>query len=624
MALPSKQVQTERLAMVMRCYQNALSNAILEYDEMKQGYDLLMGKHYTDEQIAYYKKLKRPTNVWNLFLPVFNHIVGEFIVTKSRMKIYGYWGGTADIAKIYEKICQYIQIQSEYKTTMIKTYVEGLIKRGWSTIEYNNKKELEGSANVYSVPNMEMMVDTRAQELLGMDGQFQIRTKWLDSKDLMNAWPEWKSELKPILMDAEQSRFLSNSDQTMTQWRNSDFMDLVNGQYRVIEFQWRDYRDADVLVNPQNGDREILQLDPVKRKLVQRAMPGWKILSAKNVPVVMKTYVIPALTFFLSEEENEVQDGMFNYFPFSAYGMYSPDFQRQFALTKNGRGPQLDFNDRKNRELDVLNKSASTGVIMKPSAIENYNAIKNRTSQPGIEVLIKAGHNVRDVFERMDPAKLPTAESNQANESFNLFHKILSITENLRGETQTNQENASLYAQRLQQAQKALLPINLCYQKMEDAMWNRGVKLIQRFYNASKVIPIIGGKDVEFLQINVQQGDRIFNDISIGKYAIFPSTEPTNPTIQQAKFLMKQELVNTIVSLFGPQTAAISIDVDWWLEDVDLGDLEGMKSRLKQVQQFMARGMQRQQALAEVQGILGMAGATNQLTGVQASAPQPG
>jgi len=624
MALPSIQVQTERMAMIMKCYMNALSQAVTEYEEMNQGYDLLMGNHYTSEQKKYYEKLKRPTNVFNLFLPVFNHVVGEFIVTKSRMKVYGYWGGSPEISRIYEKICQYIQVQSDYKMTMIKTYVEGLIKRGWATIEYNNQKELEGSANVYSIQNKEMMYDSRAQDILGMDGQYQIRTKWFDTTDILNKWPNWKSTLKPILMNEEQSRFLMNADPGLNAWRSTEFVDLVNGQYRVIEFQWREYRDADVLINPANGDREILQLDPVKRRLIQRAMPQWKIISAKNIPVVMKTYIIPGVHFFLSEDENEIQDGMFNYFPFSAYAIYAPDFQNQFGLPKSGRGPQLDFNDRKNRELDVLNKAGSTGVVMKPSAIENYNAIKNRTSQPGIEILVKTGHSIRDVFERMDPSKIPMAEANQANESFSLFHKILSITENLRGETQTTQENASLYAQRLQQAQKALLPINLCYQKMEDNLWNRGVKLIQRFYNSSKVIPILGGKEIEFLQINQRQGDVIFNDISVGKYAIFPSTEPTNPTMQQAKFLMKQELVNTVTTLFGPQAAAISIDVEWWLEDVDLGNLESMKARLKQVQQFMARGMQRQQALAEVQSILGMAGATNQLTAAQGSAPAGG
>ena len=618
MALPSKKDQIERMSTIVQCYTNALEQSMEEYEEMERGYDLLMGNHYTDAQISYYKKLKRPTNVWNIFLPVFNHVCGEFIVTKNRMKAYGFWGGTPAIAKIYDKICRYIQIQSDYKLTMLKTYVEGLIKRGWSTIEFNNHRELEGSCNVYHIPNNEMMFDSRAQEILGMDGKFQIRTKWMDSPTILNTWPQWKSELKPILMDETESRFLATDNPDMSTWRSSEFVDMANGQYRVIEFQWRDYRDADVLINPMNGDREILQLDEAKRQLVMKAMPQWRIVRGRNVPVVMKTYVIPGISKFLDETENEIQDGMFNYFPFSAYAAYAPNFREHFALTRNGIGPQLDFNDRKNRELDVLNKQANTGIVVKPSAIENWKMIKNRTSQPGLEIEVKTGHNTRDVFQRIDPIKMPSAESQLATESFTLFHKIMSITENLQGQTQTAQENASLYAQRLQQAQKALLPINLHFQSMEDALWNRGIKLIQRFYTAQKTFPIVGAKDVELLIINEQkENGTILNDITVGKYAIVPSTEATNPTIQQARFLMKQELVNSIAKLFGNEAAAIAIDPEWWLEDVDLGDLSGMIARLKQVQSFMANGMQRAQAMAEVQSIMQMAGARNQLTGGQ-------
>lgn len=621
MALPTKTVQDERLVMITKCFMNELTQFHKEYEEMIKGYNLLMGDHYTPAQVAYYKSLKRPTNVWNLFMPVFNHVVGEFIATKSRLRIYGYNGGNATVAKMVEQVCQNIMLNSDYKTEMIGTYVEGMIKRGWSTLEFTDRQELEGSILVSNVRNFEVMFDSSGIRADGMDQRYQIRSRWMDTSEILSVWPQHRNELKGMLLDKNISRFESNAQEDNTSsWQDVEYVDQRNGKYRVIEFQWKDIRDADVLYDPVTNDMEALPLDDVKRKLIRRANPNWQIIGKKDVPITMTTYVIPAASFFLDEYENPVQDNQFNYFSFSAYSAYAPNALNNFGLTKNGQGPQMDFNESMNRKLDVMNKASNAGVMMKPDAIKNFNAIHNRTSQPGIEILVKSGHRFDDVYKPMETQKFPFSEKNAADDSFNLFHKILSITENLRGETQTAQENASLYAQRLQQAQKALLPINSAFQSMETRLWNRGIKMIQRFYTTERVIPMMGRKEAEFITINKPVGDAILNNVTLGKYMIFPSTETTNPTIQQAKFMMKRELVMSLSELFGPQLAGIAIDFDWYLEDVDLGDLTGLISRLKQIQTMLAGGVAQQNAQAEMGGLFQL---IQQRLGLGAGGQQP-
>ncbi len=112
-----------------------------------------------------------------------------------------------------------------------------------------------------------------------------------------------------------------------------------------------------------------------------------------------------------------------------------------------------------------------------------------------------------------------------------------------------------------------------------------------------------------------EHGANILNDIRKGRYEIVADDMERNPTAKHLRFMQKSEVVQTVLSMFGnvgipPQ--AISLILQWWLGESDLGDVnEFIQAFTQVVQEGQAEQtdqMQRQQAMQEVGSLLELAG----------------
>ena len=121
MSLPSQRERQDTVRKIARTFLNEWNNFEPEFGAYEQGYNWLMGEQYTDNQKAWYRAQRRPTNVWNLIFPVFNRMLGDFLLNQAKDRVYAKRGGNPKMAGIVQDLIDDIAINTNYKDEMAAT-----------------------------------------------------------------------------------------------------------------------------------------------------------------------------------------------------------------------------------------------------------------------------------------------------------------------------------------------------------------------------------------------------------------------------------------------------------------------------------------------------------------------
>ena len=592
----------EEVQLAIQTFQNDQVAWAREYDLYEQGYRFLAGKHYTDEQISWYELQRRPTYVWNLVFPIFNSMLGNFLLSQSKDRVYATTTQRPNTAEIFEDLLDNIMIQGGGKDEFSKAMFSGLIKRGWLYPRFSDERELEGSINLSAEDEFDFTFDPRARRYDLMDAVYMTRSRWLTTDRITALWPNHRRELEESLRDVHDSKFLeAAADWLRNQAHHKDWVDYKSGQYRVLEFHYRTIKPTEVVADTVTGNMEILRLSGKKRDLFLRANPTYRIVE-RTAPLIDVLTVVPAINFRLEKKEAEIQDGYFDYFPFSAYN-YGMNTIENFGIIQNAVGPNKDFNDRRNRSLDIMNKIANAGTLAKPDQILNWGTVKQRSNEPGLIKEVEKNARLDDVWRREEAPSYPAGEGQLAQEEFQLLHRITGVTENYVGQTQSQQENASLFAYRVRQAEKSMFIIERNIRNWRRNVMNRVIKLIQKYYDTERVLLIHPpGKDPRTIALNLQLGDQVVNDVTQGDYRILVSSEEQNPTAKYSRWLQKWEIAQILLN--DPQLGADAMDWEWLFQEADLGEvdmlIQKIMNKLNQTRTMVGNA----QAMADAQNLM--------------------
>ena len=184
------------------------------YDQIEEAYNYLAGNQYTETQKKWFEQQRRPYNVFNLIFPTFNTVFGDFLASLLQQKIYPHEGGTPETAEAINKIIDNITINTEYKDEIAKTTLAGLCKYGVSYPRFSNERQIDGSIVIGNVDEFEVIFDSRARHYFCDDGQYMARTRWMDTAQILNAWPNHKRKLIGLLRDQKDDAYWERFDET--------------------------------------------------------------------------------------------------------------------------------------------------------------------------------------------------------------------------------------------------------------------------------------------------------------------------------------------------------------------------------------------------------------------------
>ena len=598
--------QTDRVVDISRVFHNEFVVWSKIYDEIEKGYNWLAGEQYDKSEIAWYDSQRRPTNVFNLIFPHVNTVLGDFLEADQREKVFPIGRSDPQIAATLEDVLDNIYFNNDMESMMAETLLAALVKMGWIYPRYSNEKDIEGSIVIKNVDEFEIMFDSRSKDYFLDDAAYLLRTRCMTTDQILNTWRNHRSKLQKMLIDRKSSKYWEGVEESISAMMcHKDYVMEVEGKYRIIEFHEMDYELTEVAYNPITRDRVIWDLEGRKADQWLKSNPDYKIVESHE-KVKYITEVIPGLAFHLNHKKADLQDQTYDYIPLFAYH-YGKKTIDNFGIFKNSFGPQREFNDWHNRTADIINKSSNPGQIMRPDLILNAREVgENYGSMPGLTIKLSPNAaSLAEAWQRIEPAAFPQGTDVMQREAMDLLPKILGITPNQMGFSETKSEPAELFARRVRQATKALAVIYKNISRTKKRKSDKTLRLIQHYYDNERIVSVVVKEDMSTKDIflNIQYGDKIINDVTVGKYEVVMDDLERNPTARAMRFELKTQLVNLIIQAFGPA----AIDPEWWLKESDLGDVKVLIDRINFAIGTIMQSAQEEEAFGRADQLLTLA-----------------
>ena len=569
-----------------------------EYDEYEDGYKYLAGDQYKPEVREWWETQRRPARTYNIVFPMFNQVLGDFLLNDQKTRVFPLPSGDPQISETFEDLLDHTNEENDYKYIYAQWALAGIIKRGFIFPRFSNERHVDGSIVFSNVDEFEVGFDPDASDYFLDDARYIYRSRFMTTEEIFRFWPHHKSRLKEFLRNRDE--IITNSDQEVSPLlSNTNFVDERNGKYRVLEFHEFEYRDAQVAINTRTGQAEVITLEGRKLDAFLRFNPDVRIVERPNQKIKVVRSILPGMNYMLDDSESDIQDGTYDIIPYSAYN-YAKRAINNFGVFRNAKEPQDSFNEWENTGEDLIKRTTAPGQIMRPEYIDNYKDVELYGRQPDLTIKVNADSNISldQVYKMRDIPKTPFALDAKMQQAYDFFQKVTGVTANQMGLQETKAENASLFAQRVRQAKVALQVMYHNWSRSKRRLDDKKIRLMQENYNGERYFLITtkteyGRYDMKKVEINKRIGNVVLNDITQGRYRVIPEDTDRNPTARAVRFMQKTEIVQMIVNWYGPQ----ALDIEWWLSDSDLGDMDKLIQKVNEVMGQQAEAEAEQKAL---------------------------
>lgn len=608
-SLPDEKV-VELMMLASSRFLNEVNGEFAEHwDEIEKGYDYLGSDQIDKKQKDWFDTLRRPARPFNLLLPGFNQVMGDFLIQDQPTRVHGLSGQVPGQTDTIQKLLEQNDVEVDMETILTRVAIAGLVKMGFISVRFGTDLHTEGSVIVQDENEYDIVFDTRAEHPFLDDGWYLFRTKWMNKDQIVGSMRGGKKKIvEDSLVDRENESFwttLSNftfegvTVQTSKVLRDPNLVHEKRGLYRVLEYRYKEWEDMEIWVDFESGKSQILALEPSIRRdfLAQRGGQG-AIISARRKAKKTLTY-IPALRVDIEHIYEDVQDQQDDVIVFSAYP-YAKRVINFFGVFRGARGPQDDFNDHKNFANEIIGKQANPGAKYKPDMIINKADVKNHAGEPGIEVQLEFDAD-SSAYELLEYSNLPTGHSLLQNEAAGFLQKIINVTPNLSGQAENAGEPASLFAMRVRQAQAAFRIIYRGWAQMKKRKNNKRMRLMQIHYPGPRIVQIAVGSTVEpsEMEINTEP----FNTIDVGRFEAVAQDIDNHPTNQFIKFRERTEIANLSANLWGPG----AVNPRWLLENTPIDGIEKQIQTIEAAQQAQSEQVDQAGAVQTTKDLMDIA-----------------
>jgi hypothetical protein len=159
--------------------------------ETREGYDLVAGHQWTDDELAYLEEHKRPAITINRVAAHIDMIVGHHANNAQTARFIGKNRADSALAEMYTSLQVWIDTQSNAEDELSDA-VYDLLVTGMAWLECRAKRD--GSINsAERIDPLEMYWDMRSKKRNLLDAQYVFRGRWVPTEEAEAQFPKLKS-----------------------------------------------------------------------------------------------------------------------------------------------------------------------------------------------------------------------------------------------------------------------------------------------------------------------------------------------------------------------------------------------------------------------------------------------
>ncbi len=390
-------------------------------------------------------------------------------------------------------------------------------------------------------------------------------------------------------------RSFGAEEDTVSEWAMVNgnwyqFIDPLQKNIRLLDFQYWVTKMCDVFVDLETGDRSVIpeaaEIEKITHGRMRREQWIAKALyHAEKLgnPLRIVRRPVKRVRWTTLIGDIMVYDDWSPYDSFTKIG-YFPYFRRgqTRGMVHDLIAPQDEYNKRRLAQIEVVTRMPHGGWSYHESSLDPREEAKLHQygASPGFQLKWKGDKEPR----RLEQQGLPPVEEQLIERSSNEFQDISGINESALGELDRVESGRAIEARQRQ----AVIAFQLYVTNWSRTMELRGRKilnLVQRHYTEERIFRILGedGREVQYIinqLVMSPDGASIvdkLNDITLGKYTVAVDETPMAASFQNAQF---EEFMLWIEKM-GPAAAQIvPAIVDIMIDVSSIPRKEDIKARL--------------------------------------------
>jgi hypothetical protein len=579
---------TKPIADIVRLYHYAHERwSQADYDSLA-GAKFLNGDQWSLEEKAYLAQDDRAPIVYNVILPRILNLIGTEQLNRRSIKVIPYSQEHIDTAQVLNGIVWNNWQTKEFEHYIQKAFGDALIckKGGWIKIYVDYDAEMQPVYSLRIPDPLSVYPDPDYKDYKMTDCRWIFEERWLtlqEIKDVYGDNPEFdidndKSWIHRIV---DGVRGLFKPDDL------DDFIDKDAEKYKVIEFQERRTRRAQLLMNV-NTMEKVLVLPDEAKKLIETGEYVF-IAETRSKYIHIQT-VIPYFDVMALDEPHVLNTDMYD-----LINVYSIDFNisksHSSSLVSNLIDPQRNLNKREIQKTSMLDHSTNSPLFFSYEDKETRDEYEKKGNKPGLGFLFRG----REKPYRIAPSQLPTGAWQDIQDTVNKIDDISSVNNAMRGQSDYSNESNLLMQTKLSRVAASINPFynNLSMSRKMVAEYM--LKTIKQVFGQTDRTVNTTDRTGTNEQVTINQtsifSDGIANSIHNFEGSVILDEAEYSPTKRSESFQTKLALVQII----GMQM----INPEWLLKDSDLPDIQEQIDYMNQMLGIQAEQSAQQQALQE-------------------------
>ncbi|QIB67163.1 portal protein [Kineobactrum salinum] len=572
--------------------------------------DFYRGEQWDPADKAKLDKQGKPALTINQVFPTINAILGEQITRRADLRFKPAKDGSEEVATVISKVIMQILYENDFDSKESEAFADGIIEeRGYYDIRMEFDENLQGSATITVEDPKDVIPDPYGKDYDPATWQEVTKTRWwsLDEVELEYG-KEQRNKVEHIARN-ERTRgedsfryetSFSDDDaaaNSHAEWWGTKAANRQVRSVRVIERQFYQNTLVYYFVDPATGDSK-------------KAPPGWN--REQRRAFASKTKL-----FLHQKQERRIRwrvsvDKVLLHDDWSPYNTFT--IIPYFAFFRRGRtmsavtnliSPQENLNKLSSQELHIVNSTANSGWITEVGSLSNMTAeeLASKGAETGLVIEKNAG---RESPEKIKPNTVPSGIDRISQKAHNNIRQISGINDGMLGLESAEVSGVALASKEKRAQIQIQVPMeNLA--RTRKLVARKLLELLQQFYTEPRLMKITrpmpkpGESEVEEVEINTPSPEgHIINDITVGKYEVVVSSQPSRDTFNDSQFAEAMSLVEI----------GIPIPPDRIIEYSNLADKHALA---EEVRAMTGRGEPTEEELALQQQIQQMELMTMQL-----------